>query len=308
MQTEVERQPKNTVKVKVTIPKERVKSAYDEAVTVAVENVEVPGFRKGKAPKETAEGHLDQAVVRTKALEKLLDEALGTIVKEHHLHPVVSPRVEINHFEPDTDFIFTAVIVERPVIKIGDYKKALADAGTSSEKTLYGPDGTPLNKKTGTEEGTNEMINKGVSAVLSVTEAEIADILVDDEVNQMLSRLVDQTGKLGLTIEEYLKSVGKSVESLKTEYRSHAEKNLKTGLMLSEVAALEGIKVEDKEIDEAINGAPDEASRKNLNTPESRLYIETVLRNNKTVQRLISLMEGTISKATNEPESDKIIT
>ncbi len=307
MQTEVERQPKNTVKVKVTIPKERVRATYDEAVAVAVENIEVPGFRKGKAPRPAAEGHLDQAVVRTKALEKLLDEALGAIIKEHHLHPVVSPRVEINHFEPDADFVFSAVIVERPVIKIGDYKKALADAGGTNEKTLYGPDGSPLNKKPVTEKGTNEMINKGVNAVLSVTEAEIADILVDDEVNQMLSRLVDQTGKLGLTIEEYLKSAGKTAESLKTEYRMLAEKNLKTGLMLSEVASLEKIRVEDKEIDDAVNGAPDPASRKNLGTPESRLYIETVLRNNKTVQRLISLMETLVSKATKSPESDNII-
>lgn len=307
MQTEVERQPKNTVKVKATIPKERVKIAYDTAVAGAVENIEVPGFRKGKAPKEAAEENLDQAVVRTKALEKLLEEALGAIVKEHHLHPVVSPRVEITHFEPDADFVFTAVIVERPIIKIGDYKKVLSDAGGSNEKTIYGPDGSPLNKKPGTEEGTNEMINRCVNAVLSVTEAEIADILVDDEVNQMLSRLVDQTGKLGLTIEEYLKSAGKTAESLKTEYRMLAEKNLKTGLMLSEVSVLEEIKVEDKEIDDAIFGAPDETSRKNLSTSESRQYIETVLRNNKTVQRLISLMEGPISKATKSAESDRII-
>lgn len=291
MNAEIERLPKNTVKAKVVVPKEKVKIAYDETVAIEIENVEVPGFRKGKAPKEVAEKHLDQAVVRTRALEKLLDESVGTIVKEHHLHPVVSPRVEINKFEPEEDFSFTAIFAERPSIKIGDYKKALKEMSTEGEKTLYGPDGQPINKKGEKNEGSSEVIEKAINAVLSVTEAEIADILVDDEVNQMLSRLIDQTGKLGLTVEEYLKSVGKTIEGLKSEYRAQAERNLKTGLTLSEVAALESIKVEEKDINDTISGAPDEETRKNLGRPESRLYIETVLRNNKTVQRLIEIME-----------------
>ena len=56
------------------------------------------------------------------------------------------------------------------------------------------------------------------------SEVDVPDILVDEEVNHMLSRLIDQTGRLGLTVEQYLNSSGRTLDQIKQEYSQTALK------------------------------------------------------------------------------------
>lgn len=292
MPVEIEKLPKNTYRAAVTVAQDKVKAALEAVTNELAAEVEVAGFRKGKAPAEVAGQKLDPKEVESRALEKLLNERVTEIIKEHHLHPITHPRVEIKKYEPDSDLVFNVTFVERPEVKIGDYKAALAKLSLKKEKTIYGPGGEPL-KGTGAEGSADDAIGKVIDAALTETQAEIAEVLVEEEVNQMLSRLINQTSKVGLTVEEYLKSQNKTIDQLKAEYRLEGERTLKIGIMLSELAALEEIKVGDSEIEATINAAPDEAARSRLTGPEARLYIGTVLRNNKTVRRLIEIAEGT---------------
>ncbi len=291
MPVEIEKLPKNTYRAAVTVSQDKVKEALTAATSELSSGVEIPGFRKGKAPSEIVGQKLDQKEVQSRALEKLLNERVTEIIKEHHLHPITHPRVEIKKYEPDSDLVFNVTFVERPEVKIGDYKAALAKLGLKKDQTIYGPNGAPV-AGAGTEASAENAIGKAIDATLAETQAEIAEILVDEEVNQMLSRLVDHTSKVGLTVEEYLKSQNKTIDQLKAEYRLEGERTLKIGIMLSELAQLEGIKVEEADIDATISAAPDDESRRRLTEPEARLYISTVLRNNKTVRRLVEIAEG----------------
>lgn len=296
MPLEIEKLPKNTYRAAVTISQDKVKEALTAATNELSTGVEVPGFRKGKAPSDLAGQKLDPKEVQSRALEKLLNERVTEIIKEHHLHPITHPRVEIKKYEPESDLVFNVIFVERPEVKIGDYKAALAKLELKKEKTIYGPGGEPV-KGAGSNAAPDDAIGKVIDAALAETQAEIAEILVDEEVNQMLSRLIDQTAKVGLTVEEYLKSQNKTIDQLKAEYRLEGERTLKIGIMLSELAALEGIKVGEADIDATISAAPDDESRQRLTEPEARLYISTVLRNNKIVRRLMEIAEGTETPA-----------
>lgn len=291
MKAEIEKLPKKTIKAKVTVPSERVKLAYDEVVSGNVKEVEVPGFRKGNAPKELAEKQLDRQALERKALERVLNESVGAVIKEHLIQPITQPKIEVHEFGLDKDLVFTATLVERPEIKIGDYKKALEELKNKKSETILGPDGTPLKP----EKDGKFKIDEAIDSVLNVSEIEIPDLLIEEEINRMLARLVDQTSKLGITIEDYLKSNGKSADSLRSEYHNEAETNLKIEFMLAKMAELENIKVEEGEINATINMAPDEQSKNYFGSPEGRLYVTVVLRNNKTVNKLMELagIEGT---------------
>ena len=77
-------------------------------------------------------------------------------------------------------------------------------------------------------------------------------MLIDEEVNARLSQVLDRIEKLGLTLEGYLKSVGKTPDSLRAEYEIQAKDAISMELILNEVANQEKIEVTEKEIDEFI--------------------------------------------------------
>lgn len=291
VKTEVERLPKNTVKIQITVPAEEVKKTYAEVAGEMCQNVEVSGFRKGKAPRELAEKQLDRKTVENRVLEHLLNHAVGTAIKEHLLKPIAHPKVEISQYAQDKDLIFTASLAERPTPELGDYQKTLKEfrQKKAAAPVLYGPDGQPTKDKNGKKETVK--IEELLDALLAQATLEVPDLLVEDEVNRMLARLVDQTSRLGLTIEEYLKSQNKTAEQLRQGYRQQAEQTLKYEFLLAELGTLENIKVEEKEIEDTILAAPDEKTRESFRQPEGRLYITAVLRNNKTVQRVMELVE-----------------
>lgn len=292
MKIDVERLPKNTVKVKIVVPVEEVKKTYEAVIEELCQNVELPGFRKGKAPRELAEKQLDHKAAENHALEHLLNHAVSTAIKEHWLKPIANPKVEIAQYAPDKELIFTAHLAEKPAISLGDYHKTIREfrQKKAAAPILYGPNGQPTKDKNGKKETLK--IGELLDTLLAQVTLEIADLLIEDEINRMLSRLIDQTARLGLTIEEYLKSQNKTSEQLRNEYRQQAEQTLKYELLLAELGTLEKIKVEDQEIEETILAAPDEKAREQFQQPEGRLYIASVLRNNKTVRRLIEIAEG----------------
>jgi len=96
---------------------------------------------------------------------------------------------------------------------------------------------------------------------------------------------------LGLTVNQYLSSQGKKAEELQKEYHEISERNLKDEFILSRVAKDAEIKVSEKEIEEAIEAAPDEKTRTGLSEPRGKAYLEDVLRKRKTIEHLLKVAE-----------------
>lgn len=263
------------VELKITVPAERVGDVLKKLTSEAVRVVQLEGFRKGHAPEKLAKEKLDMERIYSQVINQAVSEAYTAAVKEHHLKPIVAPKIELLQFDRQAkkDIIFTAITAERPRVEVGDYKKALKELGTPSSPSH--PSGHSLDKV--------------LKTVLSTAEVELPEILVDAEVNRMLSRLVDQTGRLGLTVEQYLTSQGKTAESLRTAYLKQAEESLKTEFVLDEIARLENVEVMESEIDEVIKANPDEQAKKELEKEENKWYTKSILRRNKTLEHLLKL-------------------
>lgn len=247
------------LEITITVPANRVGEVLEEVIGDAAKEIEVKGFRKGQAPKNLVREKIDLSKAYGEVVNRLAAECYNAAVKEHLLKPIVSPQIEIIQFEPEAgkDFVFKATTAERPEVKLGDYKK--------------------------------KVVGDALTAVLSTSKVEIPPILTENEITRMLSRLIDQTARLGLTVEQYLQSQNKNLEQLRAEYKKQAEENLKAELVLEEIAQEEKIEVTDKEVEEAIKSAPDQKSREELAKEENKWYIRSVLKRNKTLQRLMEL-------------------
>jgi trigger factor len=298
---EVKRIGQSQIEIQVTIPHRRVGEEFEKVLEEAAKKVEIEGFRKGHAPKDLVRKKIDRPKAYGEVVNRLVTTAYNEAVKQHFLKPIVSPRIELLQFEPEAnkDLIFKATTTERPEVTLGDYKTKLAKlpakgwSASGRKVQIVGPDGQPLKSPSANGGSPNTQntptLNDVLQAVLKTSKVEVPKILLENEVNRKLSQLIDQTGRLGLTVEQYLQSQGKTAEQLRAEYTKQTEETLKVELVLDEIAKAEKIEVTDQEVEEAIKANPDEKSRKELAKEENRWYIKSIIRRNKTIQRLLEL-------------------
>lgn len=91
-----------------------------------------------------------------------------------------------------------------------------------------------------------------LNQVVEKAEVEVPETLINREIEEMIRLLDFRVRREGLTLERYLEETGKTIEDLRKEYRSQAEQNAKTELVLEKIAEKEGIKVTEEDIDKEI--------------------------------------------------------
>ena len=266
LDTKINKQEDNTYKVNVKVSVNDVNIAYGEAVKHEAENAEIKGFRKGKAPINIVEKHIDSAKLRSHALNHLLTNIYKQIVTENKFQPILQPRFNVIEFDKGKNLVVDIVIIEKPTINLGKYKSAIAKIKPNEKGEIA-----------------NQLI---VNAVLESSDITVPDVLIDEEVNRMMSSLIDQTARLGLTIDQYLQSINKTPKVIRAEYKKTALSTLKADFLITEIAISEKITVDDDEIKKTISAIPDEKSREVLSKPEQMLYIKAILMKNKTLEKL----------------------
>jgi FKBP-type peptidyl-prolyl cis-trans isomerase (trigger factor) len=287
MEVEVKRDNGDAI-LTVKIPAKRVGEAFAEIKKSALKEVAVPGFRKGKAPKNIAEKRLDEDKLAEALFNRLIPAAYAEALEKEKIKPIVPPQIKITSFKKDADLIFEAKTAEKPEVKLGNYEDALRKI---KGKIIYGPDGKPLSAKDGKGK-TRITAGQVLDKLREIVEVAIPPMLIEQEIQRMLSALLNQTQTLGITVEQYLAAEGKNIEQLRKEYRETAERGLKDEFIISEIAHEKKMEVGKKEIEDMIAAAPDETSRKEFAKEGGRRYIETVMRKRKTIEHLLHVVEG----------------
>lgn len=275
-----------TLQITFVLPYETVQKVRESQLKRLVEGMQLPGFRKGKAPKDLAMNHVDKQRLYELTLQHLLPEYYTKAMVEHNLKPVLQPRFELVSVEEEKDWTIRAITCELPEINLGDYKKKIAAA---AKPEIWTPaKGDPkANNKPSREEKEQQIIK----ALLETTNVNLPKLLLDEEVNHKLAQLLDQVQKLGLTVEQYLASTGKSLEQIRLEYARQSEESIKLVLILNRVAQEEGLQVTDSEIEAVISAtaqAQGPQTQAAMSTPEQRALIRAVLFRRKALDSLVN--------------------
>lgn len=251
------------------------KKALETTIKEVASQTTIKGFRKGKAPLHLVQKEIDKQKLYNDVLRKLLPKTYTMAVKQHNLQPIISPKVTPISTKEGEDWKFKAVSCERPDIKLNDYQKQVKGALAKEKK----------DKKPSYD----EKMQKVTNALLENIKVEVADILLEDEMNRMLTRLLDQVNNLGMTIEQYLSSKATTIEKLRTNFRNQANKTLQLEFILQAIVVDRKIKIEKEEIDKMIKAAPDKKIQEKLNTPTEKAYIASILAKRKVLDFLTTL-------------------
>jgi len=274
-----------TIEISITVPWSDILILYNQTVDEYVKKSEIAGFRKGKAPKKLVEEKLDKRDVYEEMIKTLIPKLYDDAVTEHKIKPILSPKVELKEASEGKDWVVVLLTCERPAISLGDYKAAAKEVRAGkAKKKIWVPGKEPEEKK---EQEQKPTLDEILTAVLTQVKATIPDLLTEQQVNRLLSDLIDQTKKLGLTVEQYLSSTGKTSEGIRQEYKQQATNTLTLEFALEDIADSENITVEDSDIEKILSTAKSEEERKSLE--RERYYLTSVLRRQKTLDFLSSL-------------------
>ena len=122
MKTTIEKLENNVVKLDITIDAESAQKEYDKACKRLAQRVNIPGFRKGKAPKAILEKNIGSESIKHDVLDYMLPEAFSTAIKENNLNILTQPQVESYNFELGKDVTVTAKVELLPEVKFEQYK------------------------------------------------------------------------------------------------------------------------------------------------------------------------------------------
>ena len=271
----LQKQEDGTIILTVTIPWDRVEQTKAEAVEEQSKNAQMPGFRKGKAPKKLVEEKLDQEKIREEILRKLLPQTYLEALKEHNLNPIMSPQIHIEKLEEGKDWQYVAKTSELPEVDLLDYKENVRKVTAKGKIIVPGKKEEPVSF---------EEITK---AILDSVKVKIPKIIMDREVDRLLSQTLDEIKRLGMTLDQYLASTGKTAEILRNEYEAKAVNDIKLEFVLQKIADTEKITVSEEEINKTIKDAKTEDERKNLEA--NKYLLATIIRQRKTLEFLRSL-------------------
>lgn len=361
----ISKHPKAIVEVEVKVPWSDLQDKYSEVLQKFAADVEIPGFRKGQAPLDMAEGKV-AAQVQQEVLKQAMPQFLIEALQGTNIVPIDYPKYDVISFQKGQELNFRATVTERPTVKVGDYKKIAVirpalkpvtdeevnkiiddlfkrwkarlpagqvrqpAAATGQSGSLNFGAQTPIqsgqaNTSAPVSDQPDDNFAKAMGGqnladlkikikqdlenetkynneldyeelilqqVEKMTDVDIPEVLIQDELNRMLLSLQRNVTDRGLLLEEYLKGQGKTVEQIKNEWRKQAEQNVRMELGLAEIARGENVAISDEELQAEVDKIQDKRVKAQFDTQEPRMHLRHALRQTKTLNLLKTLLKG----------------
>jgi len=279
---------KNTVEIVLMVPKEDIAKEYEATFKKLMQDLAVEGFRKGKVPKDIAVKHLSRDHVYDQLIRSYIPRVYSEIIQKEDLKPIVSPRIDFAKAKENEDWELKFTTALAPKVLLGKYKEKIQAAKKDLAKSdIWIPGKSKEPTEAEKEKKKQAEFQAGLHALLSEAQVEIADVILDEEVEKRLAKLVDDVQKVGLTMDSYLKSKNITKEQLTNQIRKEIEESYKIEFILQEIADSENIKVEQADLDRIFASIKDEKEKESAR--KNAYYYAAVLRKQKTLDYINSL-------------------
>ena len=275
MRVKVNKLPKSEVEVEGELEGEIFESYFAPALKKLGDNLEVPGFRNGKAPENILLANLGEMKILEEMAALAFGEHYPKILEENKIEAIGRPEISITKLARKNPLGFKIKTAVLPEVKLPDYKKIAKKAKEESPEKDKGVSASD-EKENQIREKTRLKI---IEAIIKETEIDLPEILAEIELEKMMHRMESDIAQMGLKFEDYLKHLNKTADDLKKEIRPDAEKKAKLGLILNEIAKAEKFAADKEQVDREVAHILEHY--KDADPERARIHAENVLSNEK---------------------------
>lgn len=129
--TTSERLEANKAKLRVEVPEASLKPALDAAYRRWSNEIRVPGFRKGKVPRQLIDQRVGPEAIREEALRDALPDLYVSALESEELEAIAPPEIEVVSFESGVPIVFEATVDLRPEVVLPEYSDITVEAPSS---------------------------------------------------------------------------------------------------------------------------------------------------------------------------------
>ena len=192
MSSTFEKISSNQVKLDFTVEPEIFEKGLESAYHKLVKRINIPGFRKGHAPRKVIELHYGESIFYEDAFDAIFPEIYDGAVREHGLTPVDQPKIDVSEIGGGKALTFSATVYVKPEVTLGEYKGVKADK-------------TEVNV---TEDDVNAELERARERVARYIDVADRPIKLDDQVNIDYKGFVDDEPFEGGAAEGHLLTIG----------------------------------------------------------------------------------------------------
>ncbi|MBD2101295.1 trigger factor [Leptolyngbya sp. FACHB-261] len=141
MKVTQEKLPASQVALEIEVEGERSQKVYERVVQEFMRSMNIPGFRKGKAPRHVIIQRVGSGRISAAVLEELIQDSLSQAIEEQEIQAIGNFQLKsemedlLQNFKPGAPLTFTAAVDVRPEVKLGTYK----NLSVTAERVDYDP-------------------------------------------------------------------------------------------------------------------------------------------------------------------------
>ncbi len=124
--------------LEIEVDNAEFEKAMERSYKKNVKQINIPGFRKGKAPRKIIEKFYTEAIFYDDAINFVVPDAYDEAIQEKNIEAVEMPEIDIVKLEKGENFVFSALVTVRPEVTLGEYKgiSAQKDVNTVTEEEI----------------------------------------------------------------------------------------------------------------------------------------------------------------------------
>lgn len=188
----VEQREDKRMYLEIEIDSAQFEEAMERSYKKNVKQINIPGFRKGKAPRKIIEKYYTEAIFYDDAINFAVPGAYDKAVEESGIEPVEMPEIDIVKLEKGENFVFSALVTVRPEVTLGEYK------GITAEKDV----------NTVTDEEVDAEIKRMQENAASISTVTEGTVEMGDKVDLNFEGFVDDVAFEGGKGENYSLVIG----------------------------------------------------------------------------------------------------
>jgi len=246
-QPKLKQLPDKTFTIDLILTQDQIKSEHQKVLTSVQADFETKGFRKGKVPLEIVKDQVSEEKIIEEVASHLISDAYSKFIKDNKLKPVIQPQIKVKNapIGLDKDWQIEITSCELPPITL-DPK--------------YTAEVAKINKKPKTDAALDEIFDQ----LLKHTQVTLPSILVESDISNKMSQLIDQTEQAGITVSQYLKGKNQTLEVYKKTLADQITKEWTLNLIIDQIAKDQKINISPADAKALIEKTPQLADNPNL--------------------------------------------